>query len=58
MAYIIRTGSRFSVRKGNSGETLKTFASQKSGEDYVRELHQKNDPLPRRQQARQKEERR
>lgn len=47
MAYKVKTKSGYTVKKGNSGDTLKTFrgkAAKKKACNYVDRLHKKNNP--------------
>ncbi len=48
MAYKTKTKKGYSVKKGNSGKTLKSFSgkgAEKRACDYVTKLHNENKPL-------------
>ena len=47
MAYVQRSGGRYTVRQGNTGKVLRTVSTESKAREVVRELHQKNNPLPR-----------
>lgn len=44
MAFVQKAGSRFAVKKGNSGKTLSTFGSKKKAIEERDRLHRKNMP--------------
>ena len=44
MAFVKQSGGKYQVRQGNNNDLLKTFSSRQKADDYVQELHRKNDP--------------
>lgn len=44
MAFIQKSGKRFCVKKGNTGETLSCFSSRKNANTELSRLHSKNMP--------------
>lgn len=45
MAFVLKSGSRYQVRKGNTGEVLSSFSSKEKADSEVSRLHKKFDPL-------------
>ena len=44
MAFIRKSGSRFQIRQGNTGELHSTFSTRKAAEEEIARLHKKNMP--------------
>lgn len=44
MAFVTKQGSRYAVRKGNSGEILSTWSTKEAADRELRRLHSKYDP--------------
>lgn len=46
MAYVQRSGGRYTVRQGNTGKVLRTVSTESKAREVVRELHREYDPKP------------
>lgn len=44
MAFVSKQGSRWAVKKGNDGKTLRTFSSRAAAQKEVKRLHRRNKP--------------